>query len=195
LRRGTNRLNSPLPTIAPPPPAQPVEPPPLGGETFPVLNAPVIAAPADRSERDGALETTAPPSDSHGTGTVEGVGSGAGHGLGAGTGSGIGDGSGGGIGGGPFRPGAGITPPRMLHEVKATYTEEARRAGVTGEVLLEVVVNRTGGVGSVRLLRGLGSGLDQRAIDAVRQWSFAPATRNGTPVDVIVEVSVEFSLR
>jgi outer membrane biosynthesis protein TonB len=47
----------------------------------------------------------------------------------------------------------------------------------------------------VRLLRGLGGGLDQRAIDAVKQWRFSPARRFGTPVDVMVEVAVEFKLR
>ena len=52
-----------------------------------------------------------------------------------------------------------------------------------------------GSVGEVRLLRGLGAGLDQRAIDAVRQWRFSPALRQGTPVDVVVEVAVEFKLR
>jgi TonB family protein len=195
MRAGEHRTSSPLPEVAPPPPPQPpVAPPPLSGESFPVLNAPVMPAPADPTQRDGVLDS-ASVRESRGPGTLDGAGTGAGHGVGSGTGSGIGEGSGGGTGGGPFRPGAGITPPRILHEVKATYTEEARRAGITGQVDLEVVVQRTGSVGSIRLVRGLGAGLDQRAIDAVRQWSFAPATRQGTPVAVIVEVSVEFALR
>jgi TonB family protein len=45
------------------------------------------------------------------------------------------------------------------------------------------------------VLQGLGYGLEQRAIDAVRQWRFAPATRKGAPVDVLVEIAVEFTLR
>ena len=57
------------------------------------------------------------------------------------------------------------------------------------------MVRSDGSVGEVRLLRGLGAGLDQRAIDAVRQWRFSPARRFGTPVDVLVEVAVEFKLR
>ena len=52
-----------------------------------------------------------------------------------------------------------------------------------------------GSVGDVKVLQGLGGGLDQRAVDAVRQWRFSPARRYGTPVDVIVEVAVEFKLR
>ena len=61
--------------------------------------------------------------------------------------------------------------------------------------MLEIVVRADGSVGAVKLLQGLGAGLDQRAIDAVRQWRFNPAQRYGTPVDVIVEVAVEFKLR
>ena len=57
------------------------------------------------------------------------------------------------------------------------------------------IVRSDGTVGDIRLQRGLGAGLDQRAIEAVRQWRFAPATRLGTPVDVLVEVAVEFKLR
>ena len=68
-------------------------------------------------------------------------------------------------------------------------------AGYQGEVTLEIVVRRDGSVGDVRVLRGLGNGLDRMAIDAVRQWQFAPAHRLGSPVDVIVEVGVQFKLR
>ena len=86
-------------------------------------------------------------------------------------------------------------PPRLLREVKADYTEQARRAGITGDVVLEIVVRRDGSVGDVRVLKGLGGGLNDRAVQAVRQWRFAPATRLGSPVDVVVEVAVEFKLR
>jgi TonB family protein len=133
--------------------------------------------------------------ESQGAGSGGGAGSGQGTGNGEGLGSGIGDGSGGGTGGGPYRPGSGIDPPRLLREVKADYTDEARRRNVTGDVVLEIVVRRDGSVGDVRVLQGLGSGLDQRAVEAVRQWRFSPAARKGVAVDVIVEVAVEFSLR
>jgi TonB family protein len=62
-------------------------------------------------------------------------------------------------------------------------------------VVLEIVVRSDGRVGAVRILQGLGAGLDQRAVEAVRQWRFSPARRQGTPVDVMVEVAVEFRLR
>ena len=116
-------------------------------------------------------------------------------GSGPGVGPGVDDGTGGGVGGGPFRPGSGIEPPRLLREVKAQYTDDARKKGVTGDVLLEIVIKSDGSVGDVKVLRGLGSGLDERAVTAVRNWRFAPARRLGAPVDVIVEVEVEFSLR
>ena len=116
-------------------------------------------------------------------------------GSGPGKGPGVDDGTGGGAGGGPFRPGSGVEPPRLLREVKAQYTEDARRNAVTGGVVLEIVIKSDGSVGDIKVLRGLGHGLDDRAVAAVRNWRFAPARRLGTPVDVIVEVEVEFSLR
>ena len=93
------------------------------------------------------------------------------------------------------RPGSGITAPSILREVKPDYTEEGRRRNIEGDVVLEIIVRSDGTVGNVKLLRGLGAGLDERAVDAVRQWRFNPAHRYGTPVDVIVEVAVEFKLR
>jgi len=60
---------------------------------------------------------------------------------------------------------------------------------------MEIVITRDGSVGDVKILRRLGAGLDERAEQAVHQWRFAPATRKGLPVDVIVEVAVEFKLR
>ena len=92
-------------------------------------------------------------------------------------------------------PGSGIQPPRVLREVKADYSEEARRGGIAGDVVLEIVVRRDGSVGDVKLLQGLRGGLNDRAVQAVRQWRFSPARRQGAPVDVIVEVAVEFKLR
>lgn len=201
LREGRRSLSSPLPVRRPPPPVEPAvappEPPPqpLKSEPLPTIVAPIIAAPADNRDRIGVLQQAKTEVDSRGPGQGGGVGTGKGTGIGEGDGSGIGEGSGGGTGGGPYRPGSGIEPPRLLREVKAEYTDEARRRGLKGEVVLELVVRRDGTVSDVKVLRRLGAGLEDRAIQAVRQWRFAPATRRGTPVDVIVEVAVEFNLR
>ena len=189
------KISSPVPEVQPPPrpeprPDPPPPPPPA------VVTAPVVPKPADPIEAKGTpAPVPTPPVADQGSGSGGGAGSGAGRGVGEGTGSGIGAGTGGGEGGGPFRPGSGIEPPKLLREVKADYTDDARRAGIAGEVLFEIVVRRDGSVGDVRVMRGLDRGLDQRAIAAVRQWRFAPATRHGSPVDVIVEVGVDFKLR
>jgi periplasmic protein TonB len=151
--------------------------------------------PADPADLPGTLSApvAAPPSGGRGDGG--GAGSGTGTGLGEGRGAGIGPGSGGGTGGGLFRPGTGIEPPQLLREVKPDYTEEARRQSIEGDVKLEIVVRHDGSVGDVHVLHSLGAGLEQKAVDAVRQWRFSPAHREGQPVDVLVQVSVEFSLR
>ena len=191
------KVSSPVPEVKPPPPPpEPkVEPPPAPPPP-PVVQAPVVPKPADPVEVKGdPTPAPKPPVADQGSGSGGGAGTGAGRGVGEGTGPGIGPGSGGGEGGGPFRPGSGIDPPRLLREVKADYTDDARRRSVEGEVVLEIVVRRDGSVGDVRLRRGLDRGLDQQAIAAVRQWRFAPAKRHGAPVDVIVEVAVEFKLR
>jgi protein TonB len=201
---GRNPIATPLPHRIPPRPVEPAPAPPepkprvLTAEPLPAIVAPIVSAPNDDRTRSGLLEQVAAARGdevSRGAGRGGGVGSGAGTGIGEGDGSGIGPGSGGGIGGGPYRPGSGITPPRVLREVKADYTEAARQRALTGEVVLEIVVRRDGSVGDVKLLQGLGLGLDDRAIAAVRQWRFAPAERLGVPVDVLVEVGVEFRLR
>jgi TonB family protein len=174
---------TPIEKPVPPPP-----PPP------PAVQAPVKSIPADPVESPGLPEapTRAP---SRGTGDRGGVGSGSGQGVGEGTGGGLGAGTGGGTGGGVYQPGAGIDPPTLVREVRPVYTDDARRQRIEGDVILEIVVRSDGSVGSIRVKRSLGGGLDQRAIDAVRQWRFNPARRHGTPVDVAVEVAVEFKLR
>lgn len=197
-REGDRSFSSPMPEREPPPPLEPPKveaPPPLPSEELPPVIAPVATSPSDEADKAGVLERTKAESDSRGPGDGGGVGNGRGTGLGEGDGSGIGPGSGGGMGGGPYRPGSGIEPPTLVREVKPLYTDEARRTRTTGEVVLEIVVRSDGAVGEVRVLDGLGHGLDQRAIDAVRQWRFRPARRFGQPVDVLVEVAVEFRLR
>ena len=152
------------------------------------MQAPVVPIPTDPVDMPGLVASrTAPVTSTNGPGTGGGTGTGAG--------AGIEPGHGGGTGGGTYRPGSGIEPPTLVREVKPNYTDEARRRAIEGDVVLEIVVRRDGTVGNVQVTRSLGGGLEQRAIDAVRQWRFGPAKRQGTPVDVIVEVSVEFKLR
>jgi len=95
-----------------------------------------------------------------------------------------------------YRPGNSVSLPRALQEMKPHYTVEAMRAGIQGTVLLECVVNTDGTVSHVRVLHSLDStlGLDDEAIKAAKQWRFAPGTRNGEPVPVLVSIELTFTL-
>lgn len=188
----------PRPRPVPPRPQARIEPAPIDKPVTPApaaVQAPVKTIAADPLDTIGLPIAGPPLATSRGPGTGGGVGSGTGQGLGAGTGGGIGPGSGGGTGGGPYQPGAGIDPPTLVKEIRPTYTDAARRQAIEGDVVLEIVVRSDGSVGNVRVRRTLGAGLEQKAIDAVRQWRFLPAKRHGAAVDVVVDVSVEFKLR
>lgn len=87
-----------------------------------------------------------------------------------------------------------VTPPVVLSRVAAKYTEEARRAGMQGTVLLAVTIDRTGRARDVQVERSVEPGLDQEAVKAVRQWKFRPAQQDGRPVRVSAHVEVTFSL-
>ena len=129
--------------------------------------------------------------------TTNSAGSGSGRGAGPGTGSGMGPGHGGGFGGGAYRPGAGITLPTVVREVKPAYTADAMRAKVQGAVWLECIVMPDGTVGDVKVTRSLDPifGLDQEAIKAAKQWRFRPGMRQGEPVPVIITIELTFTLR
>ncbi len=131
------------------------------------------------------------------TGTGTGGGGGSGTGIGGGKGSGIGPGEGGGYGGGVYRPGNGVVSPRLVYEVRPNYTSDAMRAKIQGIVTMEAVVMPDGSVGAVQITRSLDQtfGLDQEAIRTVKKWRFAPGTRQGQPVAVLVEIEMTFTLR
>jgi periplasmic protein TonB len=131
---------------------------------------------------------------SNGTGSGGGIGSGSGSGVGVGHGPGVGSGSGGGIGGGVFRVGGGISAPQALSTPDPEYTEEARTAKTQGTCILWMIVDETGHPRNIRVVRGLGHGLDAKAIEAVQQWRFEPAMKDGKPVNVQISVQVGFHL-
>ena len=124
-----------------------------------------------------------------------GIGPGNGRGDGPGNGPGAGDGNGGGCCEGTYHVGGGVTAPVPVYRVDPVYSEEARKARYEGTVVLEALVRKDGKVDVVHLLRGLGFGLDQSAIEALRRWRFRPGTKNGMPVDVTVNVEVTFNIR
>jgi periplasmic protein TonB len=134
-----------------------------------------------------------PPSSGPGTGG--GIGTGTGGGVGSGKGGGVGPGEGGGIGGGVFRVGGGVSAPSIVYRVEPTYSEEARKAKYQGVVVLSAIVRKDGTIEILKVVRGLGLGLDENAIQALKQWKFRPGMKNGVPVDVALNIEVNFSLR
>ncbi len=162
------------------------------------LNIPAKSLASAQDSLPGAIDAPpGPPTLSQGSGSGGGAGTGSGSGIGPGSGSGLGPGSGGGTGGGVYRPGNGVTLPRVLHEERPQYTSDAMRAKVQGTVLLECVVRPDGSVGDVQVIRSLDPtfGLDQQAVAAARKWRFAPGTRLGEPVPVLITIELTFTLR
>jgi protein TonB len=122
------------------------------------------------------------------------LGNGRGTGLGAGDGSGLGPGSGGNTGGGPRRIGGGVSAPVLIYSVEPEFSEEARKAKVAGNVLVNLWVDTNGNPSHVHVLRGVGMGLDEKAVEAVKQYKFKPAMENGKPVLVELNVEVNFQI-
>jgi len=132
---------------------------------------------------------------SNGQGSGGGMGSGRGGGLGSGTGDGYGPGFGGNTGGGLYRLGGGDTPPVALNSVEAEFSDEARRAKYQGVCLISLIVDAQGNPQNPRVIRALGMGLDEKALEAVRKYKFKPAMKGGrTPVPVMITVEVNFRL-
>jgi TonB family protein len=156
----------------------------------PELRLPQMALNMPWGDPQGVL---GPPSNGPGTGG--GIGSGEGTGIGSGKGGGLGPGEGGGTGGGLFSVGGGVSAPIPIYKPEPAYSEEARKAKYQGTVVLWIVVDAQGNVNSdVRVVKPLGLGLDEKAIQAVQTWKFKPALRNGVPVPVRVIVEVSFRL-
>jgi TonB family protein len=137
------------------------------------------------------LHEVSPPSA--GTGTGGGLGGGEGSGVGSGKGSGFGSDKGAGTDG-IFEVGGEVSAPILRVQVDPEYSEQARVQRLQGAVLLSIEVWPDGRAHNVRIVRGLGMGLDQRAVEAVRKWEFEPGYKDGEPVRVICRVEVIFTL-
>jgi TonB family protein len=132
---------------------------------------------------------------SNGTGSGGGMGSGSGGGLGSGSGDGYGPGYGGNVGGGLYHIGGGVSAPQILHQVDPEFSDEARRAKYQGVCLITIIVDANGIPQNPRVVRPLGMGLDEKALEAVKQFRFKPAMKDGkTPVPVQITVEVNFRL-
>jgi TonB family protein len=123
-----------------------------------------------------------------------GFGNGDGNGVGSGHGNGYGPGSGGGMGGGLYQIGGDVSQPVPIYKIEPEYSEEARKAKYSGTVLLSVVIDANGNTRDIHVVRPLGLGLDEKAIEAVAKWRFRPAMKGGHPVAVQAQVEVNFRL-
>jgi periplasmic protein TonB len=183
----------------PPPTAAVTTPAPPALEAVPPLPSILLDA---KPLASGIFEQVGLPTGvmwsgtSTGPGSGGGVGTGIGTGVGSGRGPGLGAGSGGGTGGGVYRPGGAVSAPRLIKEVKPRYTDEALRNMIQGTVVLEAVVTGDGCASQIRVVRSLDrSGLDEEAVAAVAQWRFEPGRLAGAPVDVLVVIMLDFSIR
>ena len=94
-----------------------------------------------------------------------------------------------------FKPGAGVTLPKVISEARPNYPEEAQARGMHGTVLLSCVVLTDGTVGSLRVNRGIDTALDDEAMKALKQWRFKPGSKDGKAVPVQIDVEISFGLR
>jgi TonB family protein len=94
----------------------------------------------------------------------------------------------------PYRVGGNVLRPEKISGAPPIYTKEARKAQVTGAVVLDAVIDERGNVTDVKILQGLPSGLDESAVKAVEGWKFKPATLDGRPVAVYYTLTVSFTM-
>lgn len=199
---GSHDIVDPMKGKLPPRMKDPIVPP-----MVPILEKPKLAfTPAINVQKDitlpdnpqmvnfGVKNSTNVQLDSNGSGGGGGMGSGYGGGLGSGNGNGYGPGTGGNTGGGVYRIGGGVSAPVAIFTPEAEFSDEARRAKYQGVVLISLIVDSQGNPQNPRVVRPLGMGLDEKALEAVRKYKFKPAMKEGKPVAVMMSIEVNFRL-
>lgn len=131
---------------------------------------------------------------SQGSGGGSGFGTGTGGGVGSGVGNGVGAGEDGGYGGEVMRVGGGVSEPQVIYSVDPEFSDEARRAKYEGVCIVSLIVDAEGNPQNVQVERKLGMGLDEKAVEAVKQYKFKPAYYKGRPVPVSIDVIVNFHI-
>ena len=94
----------------------------------------------------------------------------------------------------PYKMGPGMTAPTLAYKVEPQYSEDARLAKYQGTVVVSVVIGVDGAATNMKVVRGLGLGLDEQAMKAISQWKFKPGTLAGEPVPVMATIEVNFRL-
>jgi TonB family protein len=192
---GGGGSRSPLPPLKAelPKPAPKQFVPPLVTIEHPALtmDASLIAPPDAWAAPTGAIGN---PLGSIGGGGGFGSGGGIGNGRGTGIGNGNGSGAGGGNGGGVYSVGNGTTAPQLILKIDPEYSEEARKAKYNGTVTLSIVVNLDGRAEEIKVVKSIGMGLDEKAVEAVQKWRFKPGMNKGQAVKTRAVVEVNFRL-
>jgi protein TonB len=192
---GGMHMPKPVSRGTPPPPApKQFTPPTLAIEKPKLPVVPTITAPAPQIQADNYGDPLSKAMQQSGGQGAQGLGSGKGGGVGSGNGDGFGPGSGGGMGGGAYRIGGDVSAPSLLSKVEPEYSEEARKAKYSGEVLLSIVVDEHGLPRDIKVIRPLGLGLDEKAVEAVSHWRFRPGMKGGRAVATQAQVAVNFRL-
>ena len=158
-----------------------------------IIASPEIALPQLNLAQFGDPHGAAGP-PSAGPGDGGGIGKGHGTGVGPGEGPGAGPGRDGGIASAQSGFQGSLTDPVLLWKAEPEYSDEARKAKLQGSVIMRVEIDARGQAQNISVTQGLGLGLDDRAIEAVRKWKFRAATRNGKPVPTNALIYVTFRL-
>jgi TonB family protein len=93
-----------------------------------------------------------------------------------------------------YKIGGSVKPPKLIHQEDAQFSAEARRKKISGEVMVQCIVDLNGLPQELKVVKSAGYGLDEQALKAVQQYRFAPATKEGQPVQVTINVSVNFQI-
>jgi periplasmic protein TonB len=200
---GSHDIVDPIKGKLPPRMKDPITPP-----MTPILDQPKLAVPSAINVQQniqlpdnpnmpniGMTKSANVTLASNGQGGGSGMGTGYGGGMGSGTGNGFGPGTGGNTGGGIYQIGGGVSAPVPIFTPEAEFSDEARRAKYQGVCLISLIVDAQGNPQDPRVIRALGMGLDEKAIEAVRKYKFKPAMKEGrTPVPVRITIEVNFRL-
>jgi periplasmic protein TonB len=199
---GSHDIVDPIKGKLPPRMKDPMTPP-----MVPILDHPKLAMPAAINVQQniqlpdnpklpnfGATRSANVTLASNGQGGGGGMGTGYGGGIGSGTGNGYGPGYGGNAGGGLYAIGGGVSSPVPIFTPDPDFSDEARRAKYQGICVISVIVDAHGNTQDPKVVRTLGMGLDEKALDAVRKWRFKPAMKGNMPVPVRINVEVNFRL-
>jgi protein TonB len=160
----------------------------------PAINMPKEIQVASNLPNLGDPRTAVVGAPSNGIGSGAGMGIGSGGGIGSGKGNGFGSGSAGGYGGGHYHVGGAVSAPQLVSAPDPEFTDEARRVNYGGICVVSLIVDTQGNTQRIQVLKHLGMGLDEKAVEAVKHYHFKPATLGGKAVPVEMDVEVTFHI-